>query len=62
MEITLSSAGLKDWDGSVLIIGIFEGELEKQIQSFALPYKSYLNHRIKEQNFNIPLQFQNFRD
>ena len=52
MEITLSSAGLKDWDGSVLIIGIFEGELEKQIQSFALPYKSYLNHRIKEQNFN----------
>jgi len=51
MKITLSSAGLKDWDGSVLIIGLFEEDHEKQIQSFGLPYKSYLIHRLKEQKF-----------
>ena len=51
MKISLNSAGLKDWNGSVLIFGIFSKELEEQLSKIDLPDKSYLIKRLKEQNF-----------
>ena len=51
MKISLCSTGLKDWDGSVLIIGLFAEELNKQIESIDLPCKRSLTDRLKEQEF-----------
>ncbi len=52
MKISLNSEGLKDWDGSVLLLGIFQGDLEDQLKPLEIPNKSCLLSKLKEHSFN----------
>ena len=51
MKISLKPAGLKDWDGSILIFGIFEGNIEQQLKQLESPHEKFLINRIEESNF-----------
>ncbi len=51
MEISLSPLKLKDWDGAVLILGVFEEDIEEQIGKLESPYNSLLSNKLKENNF-----------
>ena len=52
MEISVNPSNPQNWEGSVLILGIFEEDLEEQIKKLQPAYESFLLERIKEKNFN----------
>ena len=54
MKISLKPAGLKDWDGSILIFGIFEGNIEQQLKQLESPHEKFLINRIEESNYDTP--------
>ncbi len=52
MKISLYPSGIKDWDGSVLILGIFQEKIEEQLNEIETSWKNSLLRRLKEQDFN----------
>tara|TARA_Y100001968_G_scaffold333507_1_gene396787 strand:+ start:8201 stop:9679 length:1479 start_codon:yes stop_codon:yes gene_type:complete len=52
MKITINSAGLQDWSGSVLLIGLTEGDFNQQLNDLGqLANKELLLDHLKKQNF-----------
>ena len=52
MQISAVSIEIKDWSGSVLLVGVLENKIESQINLFKTIIKDdYLNQRFKEAKF-----------
>ena len=53
MEISLNQKGIQDWEGSVLAIGLMEGELDRVIKSFINEnHEQELFQILKKRNFS----------
>ena len=49
MKITINSAGLQDWSGSVLLIGLTEGDFNQQLNDLGqLANKELLLDHLKK--------------
>ncbi len=55
MEISLTPSSLNEWDGSILIIGVFEGNFEEQLNDIDQDRKEILIKKLKEKKFNAKL-------
>ena len=52
MKISAISKEINDWSGSVLIVGVLEGTIESQINSFSSIVKdTFLKQRFNEEKF-----------
>ena len=51
MEISINSGEIKTWDGSTLILGVFEGDIEKQLIQLQSQQQSFLAKKLKDNNF-----------
>ncbi len=51
MELSLNSEGLKDWDGSVLIVGVTQEKIEDQLNQLKNTHTKFINKKLKANNF-----------
>ena len=52
MQISAVSIEIKEWSGSVLLVGVLENKIESQVNLFKTIIKDdYLNQRFKDAKF-----------
>ncbi|WP_320667092.1 leucyl aminopeptidase [Prochlorococcus sp. MIT 1307] len=51
MEISLNPSGIKNWDGSILILGLYEGKIEEQLNKYEHPHQETLVKELQKINF-----------
>ncbi len=52
MQIAISSASIKNWEGDILIIGLLENELKTQLEIIDKRFDSSLENLLKKQEFS----------